>query len=61
MNHERKAEAFAFRCPPHLHAAMAKAAEADFISISDFARQSIVKALSERGLMAKQHDEQCAA
>ena len=60
MNHERKAEAFAFRCPPHLHAAMVKAAEADFISISDFARQSIVKALSERGLMAK-HDEHRAA
>ena len=60
MNNARKAEAFAFRCPPHLHSAMAAAAEADFISISDFARQAIVKALADRGLMPK-HDEHRAA
>jgi len=57
---ERRAAAFAFRCPNHLHAAMAAAAKADCISISDVARQAIIKVLSDRGLMAK-HDEHRAA
>jgi hypothetical protein len=57
---ERIAEMFAFRCPKHLHAAMAAAAKAEFIPISGFVRQAIVKALSERGLTAK-HNEHRAA
>jgi hypothetical protein len=57
---ERKAAAFAFRCPNYLHAAMAAAAKADCISVSDVARLSIIKVLSERGIIAK-NDEHRAA
>jgi predicted HicB family RNase H-like nuclease len=57
---ERGGLTFAFRCPKYLHDAMHAAARADYISLSDVARQALIKALSERGLMAK-HDEQRAA
>jgi hypothetical protein len=42
---------FAFHCPQFLHDAMTAAARADFCSRSDVARQALIKALTERGLL----------
>jgi len=40
-----------FRCPPTLARAMARAADRDFISMSDIIRQAVIKELRQRGLM----------
>lgn len=45
--------AFAFRCPQYLHDAMTAAARADYCSLSDVARQALIRTLSERGLLPK--------
>lgn len=43
----------AFRCPPVLASAMQAVANADLISVSDVARQAVLKEMRVRGLIPK--------
>jgi hypothetical protein len=46
----------AFRCPPVLASAMEVAAAEGLCSISDVARQAVLKEMRERGLMAEKKE-----
>lgn len=47
----------AFRCPPILASAMQAAAAEGLCSVSDVARQAVLKAMRERGLIAAAEKE----
>ena len=57
MTDDEKGRTVAFRCPPALLSAIAAAAQRDLVTMSDVARQAVLRDLRQRGFMPADHDQ----